>query len=99
MKQMVVVPPAFAFADELQERLPAWRRVVAAAAQAGLPVPGLSASLAWFDTLVTERGSASLIQAQRDYFGSHTYERFDHPGKKVHTDWPRVDGSAGTRGV
>ena len=77
------------FRDELETRLPAWRRVVAAAAQAGLPVPGLSASLAWFDSITRARGSASLIQAQRDYFGSHTYERRDAPGRSVHTDWAR----------
>jgi len=80
---------AFAFERELTARLPAWRRVVAAAVTAGLPVPGLAASLSWFDTLVTARGSAGLIQAQRDLFGSHTYERIDRPGEKIHTDWPR----------
>lgn len=76
------------FAEELRRREPAWRRVVSAAVSAGLPVPGLSASLSWFDTLCTARGTASLIQAQRDYFGAHTYERFDQPGQKVHTVWP-----------
>ena len=81
---------AFAFERELNERLPAWRRVVTAAAAAGLPAPGLSASLAWFDTLTTARGSANVIQAQRDAFGSHTYERVDAPGEKLHTDWPSV---------
>jgi len=80
---------AFAFERELLERLPAWRRVVAAAVTAGLPVPGLSASLGWFDTLVTARGSAGLIQAQRDLFGGHTYERENRPGERIHTDWPR----------
>jgi len=75
------------FRVELAERLPRWRRVVSAATRAGLPVPGLAASLAWFDTLSTARGSANLIQAQRDYFGSHTYERVDAPGEFVHTDW------------
>ena len=75
------------FATELRERLPGWRRVVSAATRAGIAVPGLSASLAWFDTLTTARGSASLIQAQRDYFGSHGYERVDAPGPAVHTDW------------
>jgi len=79
---------AFAFASDLRDRLPAWRRVVAAATSAGIPVPGLSASLAWFDTLVTAKGSANVIQAQRDYFGSHTYERVDRPGEAVHTEWP-----------
>jgi len=72
---------------DLERRLPAWRRVVAAAAAAGLPAPGLAASLAWLDTLTTARGSASLIQAQRDSFGSHTYERVDRPGVSVHSDW------------
>ncbi len=73
--------------EDLAKRVPAWRRVVAGAAAAGLPAPGLAASLAWFDTLSTARGSAALIQAQRDYFGSHTYERIDDPGNAVHTDW------------
>jgi 6-phosphogluconate dehydrogenase len=75
------------FRTELVERVPSWRRVVAAAIRAGLPVPGLAASLAWFDTLGRAQGSANLIQAQRDYFGSHTYERVEAPGEFVHTDW------------
>ncbi len=77
------------FRDELAARLPGWRRVVAAATATGLPIPALAASLTWFDTLTTASGSASLIQAQRDYFGSHTYERVDAPGEFVHTDWER----------
>jgi len=68
--------------------MPAWRRVVSEAVRSGIPVPGLAASLGWFDTLATARGSANLIQAQRDYFGSHTYERVEAPGSFVHTDWP-----------
>jgi 6-phosphogluconate dehydrogenase len=75
------------FRAELVERVPSWRRVVAAATRVGLPVPGLAASLAWFDTLGRAQGSANLIQAQRDYFGSHTYERVEAPGDFVHTDW------------
>ena len=75
------------FRDELSERLPSWRRVVSAAFAAGIPVPGLATSLAWFDTLTTARGSTNLIQAQRDYFGSHTYERVESPGEFQHTDW------------
>jgi 6-phosphogluconate dehydrogenase len=78
------------FPGELRERLPGWRRVVREAVRVGIPVPGLSASLAWFDTLTTARGSANLIQAQRDYFGSHTYERVEAPGEFVHTDWSDV---------
>jgi len=79
------------FVGELRERLPGWRRTVAAATTAGLAIPGLAASLAWFDTLTTARGSASLIQAQRDYFGHHGYERVDAPGTPVHTDWSRAN--------
>lgn len=85
--ELLVLAPDFA--ADVARRLPGWRRVVSAAAAAGHPIPGLSASLAWFDTLTTGRGSASLIQAQRDYFGSHTYERVDNPGVFVHTEWPK----------
>jgi 6-phosphogluconate dehydrogenase len=84
--QLLVLAPDFQ--KDLQARLAAWRRVVAEAVRAGIPVPGLAASLAWFDTLTTANGSANLTQAQRDYFGSHTYERRDAPGNFVHTDWP-----------
>ncbi len=75
------------FAAELRVRVPGWRRTVSAATNSGLAIPGLAASLAWFDTLTTARGSASLLQAQREYFGSHGYERVDAPGVAVHTDW------------
>ena len=75
------------FVADLSKRLPAWRRVVAGAAQAGLAAPGLAVSLSWYDSLTTARGTAAVIQAQRDYFGSHTYERSDAPGVAVHTEW------------
>jgi 6-phosphogluconate dehydrogenase len=75
------------FSADLARRIPAWRRVVAKATGAGIPIPGLAASLTWLDTLTTARGSASLIQAQRDFFGGHTYERVDAPGVAVHSDW------------
>ena len=78
-----------ALAQALQLREPAWRRVVGAASAAGLPAPGLSASLAWFDGLRNSFGSAAIIQAQRDLFGGHTYERSDHPGVAVHSQWGR----------
>ncbi len=81
----LVLAPALR--GDLAERVPAWRRVVAGAAVAGFPAPGLASALAWFDTVSTARGSAALIQAQRDYFGSHSYERLDDPGAPVHTDW------------
>jgi 6-phosphogluconate dehydrogenase len=87
-------PPALlaldeTFAGELRARVAPWRSVVAEATRAGLAVPGLAASLAWLETLTTARGSAYVLQAQRDYFGSHSYERLDRPGVAVHTDWPR----------
>jgi 6-phosphogluconate dehydrogenase len=80
------------FRADLISRMPGWRSVVAGAVSVGLPIPGLAASLSWFDTLATSRGSANLIQAQRDYFGSHTYERVDRPDHFVHTDWGALGG-------
>jgi 6-phosphogluconate dehydrogenase len=82
-------PLLFAFADALRERLPALRRVAAAAARAGLPVPALASALAWYDTLATARGSAAVIQGLRDRFGSHGFERVDRPGEVGHGDWGR----------
>jgi 6-phosphogluconate dehydrogenase len=65
-----------------------WRRVVAAAVQGGIPVPAFSASLAFYDGYRSDRLPANLIQAQRDYFGAHTYERVDQPrGTFFHTQW------------
>ena len=57
-----------------------------AAALAGLPVPALASALAYFDSYRRERLSADLIQAQRDYFGAHTFERVDRDGH-FHVDW------------
>ncbi len=78
-----------ALAQALKQREGAWRRVVSTAQAAGLPVPGLSASLGWFDTLRNSFGSTSVLQAQRDHFGAHTYERIDRPGVAVHSSWGR----------
>jgi 6-phosphogluconate dehydrogenase len=85
--QLDLLALAPSFRKDLAERMPSFRNVVSSALSAGLAVPGLSASLGYFDTLTTGRGSANLIQAQRDYFGSHTYERLDNPGVAVHTNW------------
>ena len=63
-----------------------WRKVVGLAAAAGVPTPGFSAALAYYDTLRAERLPAALIQGQRDYFGAHTYRRVDDDGS-FHTDW------------
>lgn len=76
------------FAERLARRQHAWRRVVALSAQSGVPAPALGASLAYYDAWRSPRTSANLLQAQRDYFGSHTYERVDKPrGKRFHLDW------------
>ncbi|MBN2612341.1 MAG: decarboxylating NADP(+)-dependent phosphogluconate dehydrogenase [Bacteroidales bacterium] len=65
-----------------------WRRVVAAAAMQGIPVPAFATALAYFDGYRSERLPANLLQAQRDYFGAHTYERVDKPrGEFYHTNW------------
>jgi 6-phosphogluconate dehydrogenase len=78
------------FKDEVNTAQPAWRRVVAAAVQLGLPVPAFSAALTYFDGYRRASLPANLLQAQRDYFGAHTYERTDKPrGEKFHTDWIR----------
>jgi 6-phosphogluconate dehydrogenase len=67
---------------------PAWRRVMAAAVQAGIPTPALSSALAYYDGYRRAQLPANLLQAQRDYFGAHTYERVDQPrGRFYHTEW------------
>ncbi len=63
-----------------------WRRVVAGAAQSGIPIPGFASSLAYYDGLRSERLPAALIQGQRDFFGAHTYQRVDREGT-FHTLW------------
>ena len=79
------------FREVLNRSQPAWRQVVALAVAHGIPVPAFGASLAYFDSLRTARLSANLLQAQRDFFGAHTYERIDKPaGEWFHTDWPEV---------
>jgi 6-phosphogluconate dehydrogenase len=73
--------------DLTQQQAP-WRRVVAAAVSAGVPVPGMAASLAYYDALRTARLPQNLVQAQRDAFGAHTYQRVDDPdGAAVHSEW------------
>ncbi len=76
------------FRDAVASRQSAWRRVLRAAIEMGIPTPAISASLAYFDGYRSARLPANLIQAQRDYFGAHTYERIDRPrGEYYHTDW------------
>jgi 6-phosphogluconate dehydrogenase len=75
-----------AFRTAVESRQEAWRFVVQEAIGMGIPVLALSASLAYFDSYRSERLPANLIQAQRDYFGAHTYRRTDRDGA-FHTEW------------
>ncbi len=78
---------------------PAWRKTVAAAALGGIPSPAMGSALSFYDGYRHERLPANIIQAQRDYFGAHTYERVDKPrGEFFHTDWTGRGGdvSSGT---
>jgi 6-phosphogluconate dehydrogenase len=74
------------FAREITEAQDAWRDVIGTAVQTGIPVPGFSASLAYYDALRAERLPAALVQGLRDYFGAHTYRRTDTEGS-FHTLW------------
>ncbi|HQE91361.1 MAG TPA: decarboxylating NADP(+)-dependent phosphogluconate dehydrogenase [Anaerolineae bacterium] len=76
------------FKAEVEGAQAAWRRVIATAVELGIPVPAMSSALAFFDGYRRARLPQNLLQAQRDYFGAHTYERVDRPrGEFFHTDW------------
>ena len=75
-----------AFIEMMKEGHPALRRIVARAAEAGLPTPALSSALGYFDSYRLGRGTSNLIQAQRDFFGAHGFERIDEPGA-YHGPW------------
>jgi len=76
------------FKRAVTKALPCWRRVVSAAIKLGIPMPAISSALAYYDGYRHERLPANLLQAQRDYFGAHTYERVDKPrGQFFHTNW------------
>ena len=76
------------FTGQVAAAQPGWRRVVAMAVQKGIPVPGMSSALAFFDGYRRESLPANLLQAQRDYFGAHTYQRVDRArGEYFHTNW------------
>ena len=78
------------FREAVSKAQPAWRHVVKTAIDLGIPVPAFSAALAYYDGYRSARLPANLIQAQRDYFGAHTYRRIDKPGEgPFHTDWLR----------
>ncbi|GAA0997378.1 NADP-dependent phosphogluconate dehydrogenase [Subtercola frigoramans] len=74
------------FASAVANGEAAWRRIVSTAALSGIPVPGFSSALSYYDSLASKRLPASLVQAQRDFFGAHTYKRVDLPGT-FHTLW------------
>ena len=76
------------FRSAVETAQPSWRRVVTTAVNLGLPVPGFSSALTYYDGYRRENLPANLLQAQRDYFGAHTYQRVDKAGR-FHTDWIR----------
>jgi 6-phosphogluconate dehydrogenase len=87
------------FRGIMEHCLDGWRSAVAAAVRAGCPVPAFATALSFYDGYRSERTGANLLQAQRDYFGAHTYERIDRPrGQFFHTNWTGKGGgvSAGT---
>jgi 6-phosphogluconate dehydrogenase len=87
------------FADVLNNYQDAWRRAVVHAIQLGVATPAFSTALAFFDGYRTDKLPANLLQAQRDFFGAHTYERLDKPrGQFFHTNWTGRGGrvSSGT---
>ena len=82
------------FKEVVETRQAAWRRVMVASVQAGIPMPAIGSALAYFDGYRSERLPANLLQAQRDYFGAHTYERVDKPrGEWFHTNWTGRGGN------
>ncbi|MFN0065242.1 MAG: NADP-dependent phosphogluconate dehydrogenase, partial [Chlamydiales bacterium] len=81
------------FHNEIEKCQSGWRNVVAAAAQNGIPIPCFSTALSFYDGYRAERLPANLLQAIRDYFGAHTYERVDKPrGEFFHTNWTGTGG-------
>jgi 6-phosphogluconate dehydrogenase len=81
------------FADAIESTHSGWRKVIGKAVEQGIPVPAMSSALAFYDGYRTARLPANLLQAQRDYFGAHTYERLDKPaGERFHTNWTGEGG-------
>jgi len=82
------------FSEQIENAQAAWRRIVATGVTLGVPVPTFSSALAYYDGYRSERLPANLLQAQRDYFGAHTYERIDKPrGEFFHTNWTGRGGT------
>lgn len=90
--QNLLVDPFFA--EAVRKAAPGWRRVIASGVMNGIPMPAMSSALAYFDGYRTGTLPANLLQAQRDYFGAHTYERTDKPrGEFFHTNWTGRGGT------
>ncbi len=86
------------FKSAVSKRQTAWRRVIVQATKLGIPVPCLGSALSYFDGYRCERLPANLLQAQRDFFGAHTYERVDKPrGEFFHTNWTGHGGTTTSR--
>ncbi|XP_065186571.1 6-phosphogluconate dehydrogenase, decarboxylating-like [Sycon ciliatum] len=81
------------FKDAIHRCQVSWRKVVAQAVMMGIPTPCFSTALAFYDGYRSARVPANLIQAQRDYFGAHTYELLSEPGKHIHTNWTGHGGN------
>jgi len=81
------------FRDALTNAQDGWRRVCSAALLNGIPIPAFAGALTYYDGYRASRLPANLLQAQRDYFGAHTYERIDKPGERFHTNWTGEGGS------
>ncbi|MBM3333336.1 NADP-dependent phosphogluconate dehydrogenase, partial [Candidatus Sumerlaeota bacterium] len=82
------------FKEAVESGQESWRRVVKTAIDLGIPVPAISSALAYYDAYRCERLPANLLQAQRDYFGAHMYERVDRPrGQFFHTNWTGRGGT------
>ena len=82
------------FTDVIKRYQNDWRLVVAQSVQLGIPAPAFSSALAYYDSYRRERLPANLLQAQRDYFGAHTYERIDREGV-FHTEWTKSPPTSG----
>ncbi|HCI54345.1 MAG TPA: NADP-dependent phosphogluconate dehydrogenase, partial [Bacteroidales bacterium] len=82
------------FKEKIENAQNGWRNVIATSSVNGIPVPALSSALNYYDGYRCERLPANLLQAQRDYFGAHTYERIDRPrGEFFHTNWTGRGGT------
>ena len=82
------------FREKVESSQESWRRICALALTNGIPMPAFTSALCYFDGYRSARLPANLLQAQRDYFGAHTYERVDQPrGKFFHTNWTGQGGS------